>query len=78
VGRDAEHVRLRDHAGIGAFLGSKGPMPTLKKRIRSLQRGQVLRGAGLRVQFAARRLRLLDFEVFFFGTAIVVVLGVVR
>src|SRR5690606_7912100 len=36
----------------------------------ALQRGQVLRGAGLRVQFAARRLRLLDFEVFFFGTAI--------
>ena len=38
----------------------------------ALQRGQILRGAGLSVQLDARRLRLFDFEVFFFGTAMVV------
>jgi len=32
----------------------------------------VLRAVGARVQFEARRLRLLAFEVFFFGTAMVV------
>jgi hypothetical protein len=37
----------------------------------ALQRGQLLRAGALRVQFEARRLRLLAFEVFFFGTAIV-------
>ena len=38
----------------------------------ALQRGQMLRGAGLSVQLEARRLRLFDLEVFFFGTAMVV------
>lgn len=37
----------------------------------ALQRGHVLRGAASRVQFEARRLRLLAFDVFFFGTAMV-------
>lgn len=39
------------------------------------QRGQRLRAGASSFQAEARRLRLLDFEVFFFGTAIVVVLG---
>jgi hypothetical protein len=38
------------------------------------QRGQTLRDGASRVQAEARRLRLLDLEVFFLGTAIVVVL----
>jgi hypothetical protein len=38
----------------------------------ALQRGQMLRGAGVSVQLEARRLRLFDLEVFFFGTAMVV------
>jgi hypothetical protein len=37
-------------------------------------RGQTLRDGASRVQAEARRLRLLDLEVFFLGTAIVVVL----
>lgn len=36
----------------------------------ALQRGQTLRGADLSCQLEARRLRVLAFEVFFFGTAI--------
>jgi hypothetical protein len=42
------------------------------------QRGQRLREGTFSVQAEARRLRLLDLEVFFLGTAIVVVLEVVR
>jgi hypothetical protein len=38
------------------------------------QRGQRLRDGASSVQAEARRLRLLDLEVFFLGTAIVVVL----
>jgi hypothetical protein len=41
----------------------------------ALQRGQTLRAGAVTVQFEALRLRLLDFEVFFFGTAIVSVGG---
>jgi len=40
--------------------------------LEALQRGHTLRAAGFRVQFEARRLRLLALEVFFFGTAMVV------
>jgi hypothetical protein len=38
-------------------------------------RGQTLRDGASRVQAEALRLRLLDLEVFFLGTAIVVVLS---
>jgi hypothetical protein len=41
------------------------------------QRGQTLRAGASRRQAADRRLRLLDFEVFFFGTAIVEFLRVI-
>ena len=41
----------------------------------ALHRGQTLRAGAWSVQFEARRLRLLDFEVFFFGTAMVVSTG---
>jgi hypothetical protein len=36
----------------------------------ALQRGQTLRAGSFKVQADARRLRLLDLEVFFLGTAI--------
>jgi hypothetical protein len=37
----------------------------------ALHRGHTLRGEALSVQLEARRLRLFDFDVFFFGTAMV-------
>jgi len=39
-------------------------------RLVESQRGQTLRGAAATRQAEARRLRVFDFEVFFFGTAI--------
>jgi hypothetical protein len=47
---------------------------TMCGRFTAPQRGQVLRDGAVSVQADARRLRLFDFEVFFLGTAIVVVL----
>jgi hypothetical protein len=38
----------------------------------ALQRGHVLRGALPSFQAAARRLRVFDFDVFFLGTAMMV------
>ena len=41
-------------------------------RLTAPQRGQVLRAGVVILQAEARRLRLLDLEVFFLGTAMVV------
>jgi|GEM_PF-1924695 len=45
-------------------------------RLAAPQRGQLLREGAMRRQFEARRIRVFDFEVFFFGTATVVSLHV--
>jgi len=68
IHRDGEH----DYSTSIAWRPAYQPQfpHTMWGCLAALQRGQTLREGSLRVHADARRLRLFDFDVFFFGTAI--------
>ena len=69
---DGGHLRARGYATSMAWRPLYQPQVghTVWGNFAAWQRGQLLRAGALRVQLLARRLRVLDLDFFFFGTAI--------